>query len=108
MSDKISANEVDELRRLADKKPHFIEWVDALESKSVEFLTRLITELHTEMRGDHFTAYRESAKAVLEAKLTANLIDTLEKLNSSAVKLQKTGIAVMVIIGLATLVVTIL
>ena len=47
-----------------------------------------------------------ATKALLETKLNENLISTMEKLDKSASRLQKIGIILTVVIGLAVIAIT--
>ena len=104
----VSASEVNELERLVEREPHFTDLLDAFEKAEPEHLTRLVSVLHTGMRESRKEAARDAARAVIESKLTGELIHTLEKLDRSAKGLQKTAIWVMVLMGLATIAVTVL
>jgi hypothetical protein len=49
---------------------------------------------------------RDSIKSIIDTKLNEKLIGTFENLNKSATRLQKIGIALSVIIGLAAIAIT--
>ena len=56
----------------------------------------------------HSPAHRDDIRAILETKLNRELITTLENLNKSATTLQKTGLWLTAVIGIATIVISVL
>lgn len=102
------ASKVGDLRRLAEKMPHFTDWVAQLESADEDILLHLIPELHTGQRGDRIEAYRDSARMMLQSKLTDRLTTKMGQLDKAASKLSLVGIVVAIVIGIATILVTVL
>lgn len=52
-------------------------------------------------------AARDAAKIVADAKLTTELVVAVDRLNRSTTKLAKVGIAVAIVVGIATVIVSI-
>jgi hypothetical protein len=98
------AGHVGDLKRIVESEHHFLKWNQELEKTETDALATLVGALHTGMIQDRFVACRESAKAVLEARLTAELIENMTRLEKSASQLQWTAIGVTFIIGLVTIV----
>lgn len=98
---------VGELYGLAVKDPTASAWVSALSAAQPEALAGIISRLgSTGTTGARFEALRESARAVLEERLTNRLIETTQSLEAAATRLAKIGIAASVVIGVAGLLVT--
>lgn len=99
-----NAAHIGSLKGLVESDPHFLKWNQELEKTETDALATLVGALHTGMLQDRFVACRESAKAVMEARLTAELIDNMTRLEKSASNLQWTAIIVAAVIGVVTVV----
>ena len=84
-------------------------WIEQLYKEEPIVISAVLGRMYT-VEG-HFEpktlpARITATKALLETKLNEKLISTMEKLDESASKLQKTGIILSVVIGLAAIVVS--
>ena len=95
-----------ELRDLANKDDNAIEWTTKLKEENPIVISAIIAWLgSTGIIGAKFEALRDSAYSILETRLTNQLIFTMEKLDKSSSRLSVVGIALMVIIGVLSVIV---
>lgn len=94
------------LKDLANKDENAIQWATILKEEDPIVISTIIAWLgSTGVTGAKFDAFRDSAYSILETRLTNQLIITMEKLDKSSSRLSVVGIALMVIIGVLSVIV---
>jgi len=104
------AKQVDSLFRLATQQ-HVAptQWLEALESAETPVIVGLLSQLgSTGTTGAQLEALRESARALLDARLSAENIQAMQSLEAAATRLSKVAIAVTVVLGVLGLATAIL
>ena len=85
------------------------QWICELRTTNLEAIAAVMSRLaSTGATGAQLEGMRESARAVLEARLAENLLLTTERLERSAARLSVVAIIATVVIGLAGIVIPVL
>jgi hypothetical protein len=98
--------EIDSLYSLARDEHGAAVWIESLERASDRAIAGLISRIgSTGSTGAQLEARRESARAILDFRLSERSIEVQTQLEKAATKLGKVGVWATVVIGIATILV---
>lgn len=87
---------------IAVNRPSASQWIAELDATDLQAIAAVMSRLaSTGTTGAQLEGLRESARAVLEARLADNLVSTTERLERSASRLSLVAIIATIVIGLA-------
>ncbi len=81
------------------------EFLERVRGAEPEVIAAVMAKLASTATGEKLNALRDSSNAILQAKLSSNIITTMERLNKTATFLTWVGIVLAVIIGIAQIIV---
>jgi len=94
---------------IAVKQPSASHWIAELQATDLHAIAAVISRLaSTGTTGAQLEGLRESARAVLEARLAESLVSTTKRLERSASRLAVVAIIATVVIGLAGIIIPVL
>lgn len=106
--DQIEA-ESQRLYAIAVKEPSASQWIAELLAADLHAVAAVISRLaSTGTTGARLEGLRESARAILEARLADNLVSTTERLEQSATRLAVVALIATIVIGVAGIIVPLL
>lgn len=80
------------------------EWVEVIKSSDTDAIAGIIARLgSTATTGAKFEALRDSARALLDDRLTTQSVDAMRPLEAAATRLQWVAIGVTAVVGLLTI-----
>lgn len=102
-------NEIAKLYYVASNKKPGAIWVEAIEGASDEAVLGVISLLSTAYSTNTQTeGLRESARASFDARLARRALEVEERLEAAATRLGTIGIVASVVIGIATIAISLL
>jgi hypothetical protein len=101
--------EIDELYSVARNGASAAVWIETVENASDRAIAGLVSRIgSTGTTGAQLEARRESARAILDFRLSERSIEVQTRLEEAATKLSKVGLWATVVIGIATILVPLL